>query len=157
MTSALDISKFMDRIALLQSTVIPNSAAYAYYAIQQRNDLYFVNRLGAISSESIASFQRRYTVTVNSLFRVALLTSNVQTAHYEIETQQYIFDILEYFQKRPSLTVNPEPLTVAETILDYMVPRSLNVTCDGVQAFSEGNQTAIGAAFNYTFSVNIDG
>jgi len=152
---SFDISLYMDRLATLQQASVANSIAYAYYAVQQRNDLYFVNRLGAINTEVIGAFQRRYSVEIQTAFRVALVTQTSQTGHYEIECQQYIFDIMQYFQKRPSLTVASEP--TSETPLTYMVPRSLSVTSTGVQAIGEGSQTAIGSFFTFNFSVNLDG
>lgn len=153
--TTIDISLFLDRLATLQQSAVSGSTAYPYYAIQQSHDLYWVNRLGAVTSVSIASQRRVYTVQVNSLLRVALTTATVQTASFEIQVQQYIFNVLEYFQQRPSLTIGTAEDNT--TILDHMAPRSLQVSSQGVQSFSEGNQSAIGALFEFQFNVNVKG
>lgn len=149
------LQSFMERLATLQASAVSGSVAYPYYIYQQSNDLYFMNRLASVTPTSIGAFQQRYEVQVQTLLRRSLVTANVQTAAFEVQAQNDILTVMQYFTKRPSLTVNAEPTN--EALLNGMVPRSLTVTSQGVNINSEGSQNAVGTTYLFTFNINIDG
>lgn len=153
--TTIDISVYLDRISTLQQTCITNSVSYPTYLTQQGHDLYWVNRKAPTNKERIAAGWWRWDITIVALLRVSPVTATVQTGNFETDLQQYSADVLEYFGQRPSMTINAEPTN--ETILTHLVPRSLQISDEGVQSVGGNNQNDIGTVFNISFSLNVKG
>lgn len=150
----ISLTPFITQLATLQEGAVPNSKAYDRFIVQTQEKLYWTNLLQSVDYEPIASFQRRADITVQSSLRTALFTETSQNGYYEYELIDLIPSILEYFIKRPSMTLQANDDSNAMT---FLVPRSLSVSSNGIVPIGEGQQTAIGSFFTFTFSINIDG
>lgn len=139
-----NIVPFMQRLATLQAAAVPGSTAYPYYNVANTDELVFMNNFAGYREAT-------GEVTVKTILRVAPMTSNVQTAEYEIAAQGYIADVINYCALRPSMTIVAEPAT--EELLQYLEPDSLTVESNGTSKIEHDGQDYVGSVFTFRFSL----
>jgi hypothetical protein len=113
----IGLNAYLTQICLLQQSSIEGSDAVPYFWYSQDTMPYWVNRIGAVDPQLLATDENEQVYHITMRLVIAHLVQGYD-GEPELLLGQYIDDVLTYFASRPRLMLNAEDSFTADDLLE---------------------------------------